>query len=60
MLCDACKHVTQVSLGIDTVQFGRADQAVNRGGSFAPGIGTRKEVIPAADRNPGLILPMAN
>jgi len=35
MLCDAGKHVTQIGLGIDVVEFCRSDEAVNRGDTFA-------------------------
>lgn len=49
MLCDAGKHVTQISLGIDVVQLCCPDEAVDRGGTFTAGIRAGKEVIPPSD-----------
>jgi hypothetical protein len=35
MLCDMGENVTQIRFGIDTVEFGRADQAINCGSTVA-------------------------
>ena len=43
MVGDACEDVRQIGFRIDSVQFGRADQAVHRGGAFAAGIGSGKQ-----------------
>ena len=38
----------QIGFGIEAVEFGRADQAVDRGGAFAAGIGAGEQVVLAA------------
>ena len=38
MIGDAGQHVAQVSLGVEAVEFGGADQAVDRGGALAAGV----------------------
>jgi hypothetical protein len=45
MLGDTCKDKAQVRLRIDVIEFGGADQGVNRGSAFTTGIGTREEVV---------------
>ena len=42
---DAREHVAQVGFGIEAVELGRADQAVDRGGALAAGIGAAKQVV---------------
>jgi len=42
---DAREHVAEVGFRIDAVQLGRADQAVDRGGAVAAGIGSSKQVV---------------
>ena len=48
---DAREHVAQVRFGIDVVQLGRAEQAVDSGGAFAAGVGAREQVIFATQRD---------
>ena len=52
MIADVLDDVAQVRLGIQTVEFSCADQAVDRGGTLASGVGTaEKEVLaPESDR----------
>jgi hypothetical protein len=45
---DASQHVFQVGFRIKSVQLGRTDQAVHRGGAVATGIGPGKQIIFAA------------
>ena len=45
MVSDAGQHAAQVELWIETVEFGGADQAVDRGGALATGIGASEQVI---------------
>ena len=45
---DAGQHVSEIRFGIETVEFGGADQAVDRGGAFAAGIRAGEQVILAA------------
>src|SRR5258705_6866862 len=56
---EACQHVAQPSLGIDVVELGGLDQGVDRGGSLAAVVGSSEEVVLAAERNHGVILPMS-
>ena len=44
MVGDAREHLAQVSFGIDVVELGGADQAVNCGGTFAAGVGACEQV----------------
>ena len=48
MVGDAGQHVAEIRFGIETVEFGGADQAVDRGGAFAAGIGAGEQVVLAA------------
>src|SRR5471030_1184609 len=41
--------MAQPSFGIDPVEFGRADQRVDGGGTFAARVGARKQIVAAAD-----------
>jgi len=45
VLGNVLKHVGQIGLRVQVVEFGRTDQAVNRSRSFSAGIGTGKQVI---------------
>ena len=45
MIGDICQHVTQPSFGIDTVQLGRADQRLDRGGPFATADGAGDQIV---------------
>jgi len=45
MVGDACQDIAQVCLRSSPFQFGRADQAVHRGGALAAGIGACEQVI---------------
>jgi hypothetical protein len=46
------EHVAQVGFGIDAVEFGGADQAVDRGGTFAASVRAREQVV-LATQGPG-------
>lgn len=59
MLGDTLDHIAQVRLGIDAVELGRTDQAVDRGGTLAAGIGTGEQVILAPECNCAVILPIS-
>ena len=48
MVGDAGQHIAEIGFGIETVQFGGADQAVDRGGALAAGIGAGEQVVLAA------------
>ena len=48
MVGDARKHRAQVGLGIEAVELGRADQAVDRRGPFPAHIGAREQIVLAA------------
>jgi hypothetical protein len=45
MIGDAGQHVSEIGFGIETVEFGAADQGVDRGGALAAGIGTGEQVV---------------
>src|SRR5215469_8402618 len=45
MIGDAGQHVPQVAFRIDSVQFSRSDQAVQRRGAFSTTIGPREKKI---------------
>jgi hypothetical protein len=45
MLGDAFDDMPQIDLWIEPLEFGRADQAVNRGGSLTAGIGAGEEIV---------------
>ncbi len=45
MLGDAREHLAQVSFRIQAIELGRADKAVEGGGSLATSVGSRKEKI---------------
>jgi len=51
MIGNSIEHVPQVRLWIETVQFGRADQTVHRSSALPAGIGSREQVVLAAERN---------
>ena len=48
VVSDAGQHVAQVKLWVETVEFGGANQAVDRGGAFAAGVGAREQVVLSA------------
>lgn len=41
------QHVTQPGFGVDTVQPGRADQRVDRGGALAAAVGAGEQIVAA-------------
>jgi hypothetical protein len=43
MVGDAGQHVAEIGFGVKTVEFGGADQAVDRGGTLSAGI--RRDLI---------------
>lgn len=49
MIGDAGQHVAEIGFGIKAIEFGTADQAVNRGGAFAAGIGAGEQLVFAAE-----------
>ena len=48
MIGDMRQHVTQPGFGVDTVQLGRADQRVDRGGALAAAVGAGKQIVAVA------------
>jgi hypothetical protein len=48
MIGDAGQHVSEIRFRVETVEFGGADQAVDRGGALAAGIGAGEQVVFAA------------
>jgi len=49
MIGDAGQNVAETGFGVEAVEFGGADQAVDRGGSLATGI-RRDLIVPGARR----------
>ena len=49
MLGDALDDVAQISLWIEVIELGRANQAVDGRGALATGIGTAEQVIFSAE-----------
>jgi hypothetical protein len=49
MIRDVRKHMTKVCLRIKSVELGRANQAVDRGGTLSAGIGAG-ELVTAGER----------
>lgn len=45
MIGDAGQHIAEIGFGVEVVEFGAADQAVDRGGSFAASIGAGEQVV---------------
>ena len=45
MVSNAREHIAQVGFGIEAVEFGRSDQAIDSGGALAAGIGATKQVV---------------
>ena len=45
MVGDAGEDIAQVSFRVEAVQLGCADQAVESGGTFTAGVGSREEII---------------
>ena len=54
MIGNALEDVTQVGLGVDTVEFGGADQRVDRLSSLAAGVGAKEQEVLAAERDGAL------
>jgi hypothetical protein len=48
MVGDAGQHVSEIRFGVEAVDFGRANQAVDRGGALAASIGAGEQVVLAA------------
>jgi hypothetical protein len=59
VISDAGEYVSQVALGVESVELGAFDQRVDRGGAPAAGIGAGKQIILAANGNRLVILPMS-
>src|SRR5215510_10714752 len=51
VLCDDAQDGTKIALGVDAVQLGRADEAVDRGGPLAPSIRAAKKIVLPAYRD---------
>src|ERR1039458_9955930 len=49
VLGNAREHVAQIGFGIESVELGRADEAVDGGGALAAGVGSGEEVVLATD-----------
>jgi hypothetical protein len=56
---DAGEHVSEPGLGIDVVESGGGDQAVDDGGAVATTIGAGEQPGLAAERNHPVILPIS-
>ena len=59
MLGDGCQDRTQVEGGIEAVQLGCSDKAIERCSALAAGISSHEEVILASDGDSPDILPMS-
>ena len=59
MFGDPLDDETQIGFGVEAVELGRADQAVNRGCTITAGIGTGKQEILSPKRQFALILPIS-
>jgi hypothetical protein len=51
MVGNALQDVAQIGLGIDAVELGCSDQAVDRRGALAAGVGSAEEVVFALMRS---------
>ena len=51
MIGNVSQHRSQVCFGIDPVQFGRSEQAVDLSGAFPASIRTREQIILAPERD---------
>ena len=51
MVCNAAQHVGEPGLWVDIVEFGRADQRVDRSGMLTAAIGAGKQPSFAAECN---------
>ena len=56
---DASQHVSEPGLRVDIVEFGRADQRVDRRGALATTIGAGEQPSLAAKRHRGFIVPVS-
>jgi len=45
VVSDAGEDIAQISLWVEAVQLGRADQAVESGGTLTAGVGAGEEII---------------
>ena len=59
MLADAGQDLAQVSLGLDAVQLGGADQGVEDGGPLSSGVAACEQPILSSERNLAVILPIS-
>src|SRR6266446_4843568 len=48
MFRDAGQHIPQVALRINSIKFGRADQAVDRRGTLPTSVGSGEEIVLSA------------
>src|SRR6266511_5300912 len=56
---DAAQHITQVGFGVEAVEFGGFDQAIEGGGAITAGVGPGKKIVLPAEGNRPVILPMS-
>src|SRR6476620_159734 len=60
MTCDdLCEHVAQIGLRIDAVHFASFDERGNDRPMLAATVGASEEMVLAAERNRGVILPIS-
>src|SRR6185437_5971679 len=50
MIGNALDDETQISFWVEAVKLGRTDQAIDRGGAFAAGIGTGEQIVSSVQR----------
>ena len=50
MIGDLSQHRAEVERGIESAEFGGADESVERGCAFAAGIGAKEQVILSSNR----------
>ena len=59
MLSDPPDDEAQVGFGVEAVELGRTDQAVDAGGAFAAGIRPGKQIVLPTNGQFALILPIS-
>lgn len=53
------QHIAQISLRIDAIEFGTADERVHRGGALAAAVGAQEHKILAPQGQSPSILPIS-
>jgi len=59
MVGDLRQHGAEVELRIETVELGRADEAVERGGAIATGVGAGEQIVFPSKSDSTDILPIS-